>query len=119
MLDPHHLCGIFFLSCLLVAPGNSEVYSSAADMMEVFKLERELVGIMDNFAAKLQRKLDKINSYLEVNRTDKKLNSTKSVSKWSHFFGKVSFFENVSFFGEFSKHHLETLCKLQASNPAN
>ena len=78
MLDPHHLCGIFFLSCLLVAPGNSEVYSSAADMMEVFKLERELVGIMDNFAAKLQRKLDKINSYLEVNKTDKKLNSTKT-----------------------------------------
>ena len=88
MLDPHHLCGIFFLSCLLVAPGNSEVYSSAADMMEVFKLERELVGIMDNFAAKLQRKLDKINSYLEVNKTDKKLNSAKVFeifSKLSHF----------------------------------
>ena len=66
------LCGIFLLvfCCFLrVAPGNSEVYSSAADMMEVFKLERELVGIMDNFAGKLQRKLDKINSYLEVKKT--------------------------------------------------
>ena len=60
------LCGILLLWWLWVAPGNSEVYSSAADMMEVFKLERELVGIMDNFAAKLQKKLDKINSYLEV-----------------------------------------------------
>ena len=66
------LCGIFLLvfCCFLrVAPGNSEVYSSAADMMEVFKLERELVGIMDNFAGKLQKKLDKINSYLEVKKT--------------------------------------------------
>ena len=98
MLDPHHLCGIFFLSCLLVAPGNSEVYSSAADMMEVFKLERELVGIMDNFAAKLQRKLDKINSYLEVNKTDKKLkhNLVKKYAmdpkQWDYFFGRIGKF---------------------------
>jgi hypothetical protein len=45
----------------------AEVYSSAADMMEVFKLERELVSIMDGFASKLQSKLNKINNYIEVN----------------------------------------------------
>ena len=46
--------------------GNGEVYSSASDMKEVFRLERELVSIMNNFAHKLQNKLEKINSYLEV-----------------------------------------------------
>ena len=44
----------------------AEVYSSAADMKEVFRLERELVSIMDGFASKLQAKLNKINTYLEV-----------------------------------------------------
>ena len=37
-------------------------------MIEVFKLERELINIMDGFASKLQSKLDKINAYLEVSR---------------------------------------------------
>ena len=45
---------------------SAEVYSSASDMKEVFRLERELVSIMDGFASKLQSKLNKINSYLEV-----------------------------------------------------
>ena len=55
------------LSPLLLLPGASgEVYSSASDMKEVFRLERELVSIMDGFATKLQSKLDKINAYLEV-----------------------------------------------------
>merc|ERR1711981_916188 len=44
---------------------SAEVYSSASDMKEVFRLERELVSIMDGFASKLQSKLNKINSYLE------------------------------------------------------
>ena len=44
----------------------AEVFSSASDMKEVFRLERELVSIMDGFASKLQSKLNKINSYLEV-----------------------------------------------------
>ena len=60
--------------CLVVASmtlwqAEAEVYSSASDMKEVFKLERELMSIMDGFAAKLQSKLDKINSYLEVGKT--------------------------------------------------
>ena len=45
---------------------HGEVYSSASEMIEVFKLERELINIMDGFALKLQSKLDKINAYLEV-----------------------------------------------------
>ena len=45
---------------------SAEVFSSASDMKEVFRLERELVSIMDGFASKLQSKLNKINSYLEV-----------------------------------------------------
>lgn len=44
---------------------HGEVYSSASEMIEVFKLERELINIMDGFALKLQSKLDKINAYLE------------------------------------------------------
>lgn len=44
---------------------SAEVFSSASDMKEVFRLERELVSIMDGFASKLQSKLNKINSYLE------------------------------------------------------
>jgi len=44
---------------------SAEVFSSASDMKEVFRLERELVSIMDGFASKLQTKLNKINSYLE------------------------------------------------------
>ena len=47
---------------------HGEVYSSASEMIEVFKLERELINIMDGFALKLQSKLDKINAYLEVSR---------------------------------------------------
>ena len=47
---------------------HGEVYSSASEMIEVFKLERELINIMDGFALKLQSKLDKINAYLEVSQ---------------------------------------------------
>ena len=47
---------------------SAEVFSSASDMKEVFRLERELVSIMDGFASKLQTKLNKINSYLEVRK---------------------------------------------------
>ena len=54
----------FFIQ--LFGSNNGEVYSSASEMVEVFKLERELVSIMDGFANKLQTKLDKINAYLEV-----------------------------------------------------
>ena len=43
-----------------------EVYSSASDMKEIFRLERELVSIMSGFASKLQSKLNNINSYIEV-----------------------------------------------------
>ena len=82
-MESRGLCGIFsiLLVGLWVAPGNGEVYSSAADMMEVFKLERELVGIMDNFAAKLQKKLDKINSYLEVRKAPKSGQPRKKPSR--------------------------------------
>ena len=54
----------FFIQ--LFGSNYGEVYSSASEMVEVFKLERELVSIMDGFANKLQTKLDKINAYLEV-----------------------------------------------------
>jgi len=53
----------FFIQ--LFGSNYGEVYSSASEMVEVFKLERELVSIMDGFANKLQTKLDKINAYLE------------------------------------------------------
>ena len=55
-------------------------------MVEVFKLERELVSIMDGFANKLQTKLDKINAYLEV--------STCSNAKNIKFFEVIHIFDN-------------------------
>ena len=55
---------LWLLNCLCCSQG--EVYSSASDMMQVFGLERELVTIINGFANKLQGKLDRINSYLEV-----------------------------------------------------
>ena len=55
-------------------------------MVEVFKLERELVSIMDGFANKLQTKLDKINAYLEV--------STHSRTKYIKFSEVVHVFDN-------------------------
>ena len=55
-------------------------------MVEVFKLERELVSIMDGFANKLQTKLDKINAYLEV--------STLSSAKKIKFSEVVHVFDN-------------------------
>ena len=48
------------------AVARGEVYSSASDMKEIFRLERELVSIMSGFASKLQSKLNNINSYIEV-----------------------------------------------------
>ena len=55
-----------FLAILSQNWASAEVFSSASEMKEVFRLERELVSIMDGFASKLQTKLNKINSYLEV-----------------------------------------------------
>ena len=55
-----------FLAILSQNWASAEVFSSASEMKEVFRLERELVSIMDGFASKLQKKLNKINSYLEV-----------------------------------------------------
>jgi len=54
-----------FLAILSQNWASAEVFSSASEMKEVFRLERELVSIMDGFASKLQTKLNKINSYLE------------------------------------------------------
>ena len=45
---------------------NGEVYSSASDMASIFNLEKELVDIMNSYANKLETKLSRINSYLEV-----------------------------------------------------
>ena len=66
-----------FLAILSQNWASAEVFSSASEMKEVFRLERELVSIMDGFASKLQSKLNKINSYLEVCMYGAKLKSVK------------------------------------------
>ena len=57
---------IFFILFLNHSQVNSEVYSSASDMREVFHLEKDLVSILDGYASKLTTKLDRINNYLKV-----------------------------------------------------
>ena len=56
---------LLFLS-LLAATARCEVFSSAADMREVFNLENDLVDILTGYAAKLDSKLMRIKSYIKV-----------------------------------------------------
>ena len=44
----------------IVIPSKGEVFSSVSDMQAIFKLERNLVGEMLNYAEKLQKKLSRI-----------------------------------------------------------
>jgi len=50
--------------CLLPGLTKSEVFSSVADMQAVFHLERSLVNILLDYAAKLQGKLSRIKKYV-------------------------------------------------------
>ena len=47
---------------------HGEVFSSAADMREVFTLENDLVNILSGYAAKLDAKLGRIKSYIKVRK---------------------------------------------------
>ena len=51
---------IFLISLCFVIPNKCEVFSSVADMQAVFRLERNLVGELLNYAEKLQTKLNRI-----------------------------------------------------------
>ncbi len=45
---------LLVLAVLLAAcPSSGEVYSSAAEMRDVFKLERDLVDILDKYTGKV------------------------------------------------------------------
>ena len=55
------VCTIFlhnFVTC--------EVYSSASDMKNIFRLEVDLADSLNNYATKTQAKLDRINKYIQV-----------------------------------------------------
>ena len=51
---------ICVLLLAIVIPSKGEVFSSVSDMQAIFKLERNLVGEMLNYAEKLQKKLSRI-----------------------------------------------------------
>ena len=48
------------LMMVIVIPSYCEVFSSVSDMQAIFKLERNLVGELLNYAEKLQGKLNRI-----------------------------------------------------------
>ena len=51
---------LIMLLTVIIKPSSGEVFSSVSDMQDVFKLERNLVGELLNYAEKLKRKLAKI-----------------------------------------------------------
>ena len=67
------------LLAAVIAAANGEVFSSASDLREVFLLERELVGILQDYAKKLESRLGLINNYLEASQNVRP--SNKAVSR--------------------------------------
>ena len=45
-----------------------EVYSSASDMKNIFRMEMDLASSLNNYASKTQAKLDRIDKYIQVCR---------------------------------------------------
>ena len=43
-----------------------EVYSSASDMKNIFRMEMDLADSLSEYAKKTQAKLDRVNKYIEV-----------------------------------------------------
>ena len=52
---------ICLMLTVVVIPCYGEVFSSVSDMQAIFKLERNLVGELLDYAEKLQGKLNRIN----------------------------------------------------------
>ena len=62
---------ISFCICLLIFLQNvhvvrSEVYSSASDMKSIFRMEMDLANNLNDYAKKMQLKLDRVNKYIQV-----------------------------------------------------
>ena len=55
-----------FWTLLLQNPVRSEVYSSASDMKNIFRMEMDLTNSLNKYAKKMQAKLDRINGYIQV-----------------------------------------------------
>jgi len=74
-----------FFAFLAIAPHlrdvHGEVYSSAANMKEIFKIERDMVHILESYSLKLQQRLNRIDEYMKV-RT--KLFSSSAKQEGSH-----------------------------------
>ena len=51
---------LVILMIVMVIPSYGEVFSSVSDMQAIFKLERNLVGELLDYAEKLQGKLNRI-----------------------------------------------------------
>ena len=44
----------------------SEVFSSASDMKTIFRMEMDLANNLNDYAKKMQLKLDRVNKYIQV-----------------------------------------------------
>ena len=54
------------LTIFLQSHVRCEVYSSASDMKNIFRMEMDLASSLNNYAMKTQAKLDRINKYIQV-----------------------------------------------------
>ena len=67
---PHRAVALLIvLSCIFLSQNNEaygEVYSSASDMKNIFKMEVDLANSLSEYARKTQLKLNRINKYIQV-----------------------------------------------------
>ena len=57
---------LWFWMILLQNNVRSEVYSSASDMKNIFRMEMDLTTSLNEYVKKMQAKLDRINGYIQV-----------------------------------------------------
>ena len=57
---------IFVSAVILQNHVTGEVYSSASDMKNIFRMEMDLADSLSEYAKKTQAKLDRVNKYIEV-----------------------------------------------------
>ena len=57
---------VFVYTVILQNHVTGEVYSSASDMKNIFRMEMDLADSLSEYAKKTQAKLDRVNKYIEV-----------------------------------------------------
>jgi len=59
-----------FVWLVLATSARAEVYSSAANMKEIFRIERDMVHILETYSSKLEQRLRRINDYMKVRESN-------------------------------------------------